>query len=267
MCLIAFAWRAHPDYDLVLAANRDEFHARPSEVAHAWPDYPGIFAGRDTEAGGAWCGVSTPAGLQADLHGRFAAVTNYRDMQPPKPGLKSRGWLVRDYLAGTLSARDYCLAIEAEKDDYAGFNLLVGDSQDLFYLGNRAQGSMRGIIGVPPGVHGLSNGVLGDVWPKTQRASQAISLAIGPAEIETEALFDLLKDERTATYAELPDTGVGQPMEKMLSPVFVRSPKYGTRASTVILRGNTPNGTSLRFIERSFNAQGECTNEVDQQWL
>lgn len=259
MCLIAFAWRAHPDYDLVLAANRDEFHARPSEAAHAWPDHPTIFAGRDTEAGGAWCGI-TP-------NGRFAAVTNYRDMQPPKPGLKSRGWLVRDYLTGTLSARDYCLAIETEKNDYAGFNLLVGDTQDLFYLGNRTQGDMRGIVGVPPGVHGLSNGVLGDVWPKTQRASQALSLAIGPAEIETEALFTLLKDQRTAADPELPDTGVGQPMEKMLSPVFVRSPKYGTRASTLILRGNTSNGANLRFMERSFNAQGQCTDEVDQKWL
>lgn len=252
MCLIAFAWRAHPDYDLVLAANRDEFHARPTQAAHAWPDYPGIFAGRDTQAGGAWCGVSPD--------GRFAAVTNYRDMQPPQSDLKSRGWLVRDYLASGVSARDFAVAVQAEQHSYGGFNLLVGDAQDLFYLGNR---DPRGVQGVPPGVHALSNGILGDEWPKTRQAAQALSQAIGPAHIQTEALFDLLGDEQPAPPALLPDTGVGEAMEKMLSPVFVRSPQYGTRASTVILRGSNQ---GLEFRERGFDADANVLHEVAEQW-
>lgn len=252
MCLIAFAWRAHPDYDLVLAANRDEFHARATEAAHAWPDYPQIFAGRDAVAGGAWCGVSPD--------GRFAAVTNYRDMQPPQADLKSRGWLVRDYLAGAQSAGEYCEAVHAEKGAYGGFNLLVGDAKNLFYLGNRDN---RGVLGVPPGVHALSNGVLGDEWPKTRRAARALSQAIGPARVQPQALFDLLADDQQAPASELPDTGVGQSMETLLSPVFVRSAQYGTRASTVILRGAN---AGLRFMERSFDAQGQPIQEVDQQW-
>jgi len=255
MCLIAFAWRAHPDYDLVLAANRDEFHTRETEAAHAWPDYPQIFAGRDAVAGGAWCGVNPD--------GRFAAVTNYRDMLPPQSDLKSRGWLVRDYLAGTQNARDYCEALDADKNAYGGFNLLVGDAEDFFYLGNRGTANTRGVLGVPPGVHALSNGVLGDEWPKTQRASHALGLAIGPAQIETEALFHLLEDDQTAVPEQLPNTGVGLAMEEMLSPVFVRSPQYGTRASTVILRGS--NG-GLYFKERAFDSQGKPIHEVEQEW-
>ncbi len=252
MCLIAFAWRAHPDYDLVLAANRDEFHARATQAAHAWPDHPQIYAGRDGVAGGAWCGV-TP-------DGRFAAVTNFRDMQAPQEDKKSRGWLVRDYLAGALSAREYCVALDAAKQEYGGFNLLVGDKEDMFYLGNR---DARGILGVPPGVHAISNGVLGDEWPKTRRASQGLSQAIGPADIDAEALFRLLEDDEPAGAEQLPDTGVGQALEKMLSPVFVRSPQYGTRASTLILRAN--NG-GLRFLERAFDAQANQIHEVEQQW-
>lgn len=252
MCLIAFAWRAHPDYDLVLAANRDEFHARPTEAAHTWPDKPQIFAGRDVQAGGAWCGVNPD--------GRFAAVTNYRDMQPPNTNLRSRGWLVRQYLAGTQSAREFCTALYPERKQYGGFNLLVGDTQDLFYLSNHGY---RGVEGVPPGVHALSNGALGDEWPKTRRAAQALSLAIGPADIKTERLFKLLADDAPAPPEQLPDTGIGEDMERLLSPVFVQSERYGTRASTVILRGAQG---GLRFIERGFDAHAKQLHEVDQKW-
>lgn len=252
MCLIAFAWRLHPDYDLVLAANRDEFHARPTEVAHAWPDVPQIFAGRDAQAGGAWCAVSPD--------GRFAAVTNYRDMQPPNKALRSRGWLARNYLAGNQSAREFCTELYPERKQYGGFNLLVGDAQDLFYLSNRGD---RGVEGVPPGVHALSNGALGDEWPKTRRAGQALSLAIGGAQVDTESLFALLTDDQPATLEELPDTGVGVSMEHLLSPVFVRSEQYGTRASTVILRANNGN---LRFLERSFDAHAKQIHEIDKTW-
>lgn len=252
MCLIVFSWRDHPRYDLVLAANRDEFHGRPTESAHSWPDMPDIFAGRDKKAGGTWCGV-TPGG-------RFAAVTNYREMQPAAQGLRSRGELVSRYLGNKWRARDYCEAVYAERDQYAGFNLLVGDREDLFYIGNRDQ---RGVYGVAPGVHALSNGVLGEQWPKTRRAKQRLSVNLGPAEIAPEPLFALLADTQQAADAELPDTGLGLQRERFLSPVFVRNRAYGTRASTIILRGV---GGDLHFAERSFDARGRVRDTIEQHW-
>ena len=252
MCLITFAWRAHPRYDLIVAANRDEFFDRPAEAAHAWPDAPQIFAGRDQRAGGAWCGV--------DTRGRFAAVTNYRDMHAPDPEQRSRGELVSGFLRAPAAARDYCIDVQGRQSAYGGFNLLVADAEDFYYLGNRDR---RGVHGVPPGLHALSNGVLGDSWPKTERARHGLAQAIGDDEVDTQALFDLLADDRPAADDALPDTGVGARMERLLSPIFVRSPHYGTRASSVILRGVDG---SLRFIERSFDASATCTSQVDQSW-
>lgn len=252
MCLIALSWRNHPHYDLVLAANRDEFHTRSTQAAHAWPNTPGVFAGRDKKAGGTWCGV-TP-------DGRFAAVTNYREMQPVQPGQQSRGELVANYLAGDWRAGDYCESVFANKGNYAGFNLLVGDADNLFYIGNRDD---RGVYGVPAGIHSLSNGVLGENWPKTVRAEQALSACIAPATIEADSLFELLSDTTPTPDGQLPETGLGILRERFLSPVFVRSPSYGTRASTVILRGT--DGT-LHFVERSYDANGRTTNRIEQHW-
>lgn len=252
MCLIAFAWRTHPGYDLVLAANRDEFHRRPTQAAHDWPDAPGVFAGRDRQAGGAWCGIG-PAG-------RFAAVTNVREPDPPATDQLSRGALVADYLAGEQDARGYCERVDARRDAYGGFNLLIGDRDDLFYLSNRDE---RGILGVPPGVHALSNGVWGDAWPKTERAERGLRDAIAPAAIEPDQLLDLLADETPADESSLPDTGIGESMERFLSPIFIRGTTYGTRASTVILRGTDG---SLRMVEQNFGANGEPAGRVDQSW-
>lgn len=252
MCLIVFAWRAHPRYDLVLAANRDEFHSRPTEAAHAWPAAPSVFAGRDAQAGGTWCGVGS--------HGRFAAVTNHREMTPAAAGERSRGHLVSDYLAGDWRARDYCEAIYGDRNAYGGFNLLVGDREDLFYLGNRDE---RGVYGVPPGIHALSNGVLGDDWPKTRRAVSRLREILGPPRIEPDDLLALLADTRPAPDEELPDTGVDLETERLLSPVFIRSPQYGTRAATVILRGVDG---GLRFVERGFDPDGRVTHTVDEGW-
>lgn len=249
MCLIAFAWRAHPRYDLVVAANRDEFHARPAEAAHAWPNTPAVFAGRDRSAGGTWCGV--------DRGGRFAAVTNVREPDPPQAGQRSRGALVADYLAGDWEARDYCEAVWPQRDEFGSFNFLVGDAGGLFCFGNR---DARGILPVTPGVHAISNGVLGDVWPKTRRAEAALRAMLAEDRVEPEALLALLADETPAPADELPDTGMGDSLEKQLSPIFIRGRQYGTRAATVILRG----GGGLRFVERGFGPDGVPIHMVDE---
>lgn len=251
MCLIALAWRVHPVHDLILAANRDEFHNRPAQAAHAWPDAPGVFAGRDQQAGGAWCGVGRG--------GRFAAVTNVREPDPPAGDKASRGSLVAGYLSGDQTAREYCEAIHAERHAYGGFNLLVGDQEDLFYLSNRDD---RGIIGIPPGIHALSNGVWGDVWPKTERAETGLRTAIAEPEVDPGALLDLLSDDTPAEQS-LPDTGLDRTLERFLSPIFVCGARYGTRASTVILREMDD---GLRMVEQGFGSEGVATTRVDKYW-
>ncbi|MES1945503.1 hypothetical protein PC39_15349 [Salinisphaera sp. PC39] len=249
MCLIAFAWRAHPRYDLVVAANRDEFHARPTEAAHAWPDAPRVFAGRDGSAGGTWCGV-TP-------DGRFAAVTNVREPDPPRAGQLSRGALVADFLAGEAGARAFCDDLLPKRFDYGAFNLLAGDREGLYYVGNRDD---RGILAVPPGVHALSNGVFGDVWPKTRRAERLLGDVLAHDEIEVRDLQALLYDETEAPDGDLPDTGVDTVTERALSPIFIRGRQYGTRAATVVLR----DADSVRLVERGFGPDGVALHTVDR---
>lgn len=255
MCLIALAWRSHPDYDLVFAANRDEFHARATDPAAFWADAPQVFAGRDLEAGGTWCGVGPQR--------RFAAVTNVREPAAPAPGARSRGHLVADYLGGAEQARGYCARLAAEGDAYSGFNLLVGDGEALLYLGNR---DGRGVVALEAGVHTLSNGVLGDDWPKTRRAASGLQAALDAAaqagaSVDPDAILAVLADDTPAATDELPDTGVGADLERRLSPIFVRGAAYGTRASTVILRRRDGR---LRFVEQGFGPQGEQTQRVDE---
>lgn len=249
MCLIAFAWRSHPRYDLILIANRDEFHARPATQAHFWQEAPGLFAGCDLKAGGAWCGVSRD--------GRFAAVTNVREPPLGDGAPRSRGALVRDYLIQPQDAREYVESAATDKKQFDGFNLFVADAQDLFYLSNR---SPEPIQGVSPGIHAMSNGVFGDEWPKTRRAAQGLQAAIGENEVDADALLTLLADRTPAADDRLPDTGVGAELERFLSPIFIEGEHYGTRCSTVILR--EPEADSLYFVERSFEPGGEPSGEV-----
>jgi uncharacterized protein with NRDE domain len=249
MCLIAFAWRAHPRYELVLAANRDEFHQRPAAAAQFWPEAPQLLAGRDLSQGGTWCGITRA--------GRVAAVTNYRDPSRAEPGKRSRGHLVRDYLLGGLNAETAAEAIEKEKDSFSEFNLLLGDSEGLWYVGSRALGPQR----ITPGVHGISNGAFDLAWPKVRHARAGLERLLQAEDLAPEALFEILASRRIAPDSELPDTGVGLQLERFLSAPFIVSPDYGTRASTVLLVARSG---EVRFIERRFNAAGECTGETDE---
>jgi uncharacterized protein with NRDE domain len=247
MCLIAFAWNTHPRWRLLLAGNRDEFHARPSAALARWSDAP-IIGGRDLEAGGTWLGVTDA--------GRCCVVTNVRDPRDPQHGV-SRGMLVSDFLRGSEDAAHHAQVLLRSAADYRPFNLLTFDTHDAFYLGNRP--GLR-VQRVTPGVHGLSNADFNTPWPKTRTLMQRLHEWMAMADDENFApLFDALADERAAADAELPDTGVGLERERWLSSAFIRGELYGTRASTVVAIGH--DGAAI-IAERRFGPNGRFDGET-----
>jgi len=247
MCLIAFAWNVHPRWRLLLAGNRDEFHARPSASLARWQDLP-IVGGRDLEAGGTWLGVTDA--------GRCCVVTNVRDPREPQLGA-SRGLLATDYLAGTLDAQGHAQRLLAVAADYRPFNLLTFDARAGFYLGNRPAPSAQAVT---PGVHGLSNADFNTPWPKTRELMRRLQGWIDRgSDNDFAALFDALADERIAPDAQLPDTGVGLERERWLSSAFIRGEHYGTRASTVVAIGHDGHGV---IMERRFGPNGRFDGET-----
>lgn len=219
MCIVLFQWQPDSDTPLILAANRDEFHARPAEAARWRGD---IFCGLDLRAGGTWLGVSRD--------GRFATVTNYREpLEQQQPGNLSRGDLPLGFLQGTLSPQDYCQQVAKHQGDYGPFNLLVGDRRSLWYLGNKGAAPQA----VTPGLHGLSNGLMDMPWPKVERGKALLQKAID-THADEDALLAILRDQQRPEPDELPDTGVPHEMERLLSSIFIVSPAYGTRASTLL---------------------------------
>ena len=224
MCVIYFAYETHPNRPLILLANRDEFYDRPTAAAAYWEDHPQIYAGRDLVAGGTWLGITRG--------GRIAAVTNYRDQSAPK-GNRSRGELVAEFLKSEESPAKYLGGVQQRALQYSGFNLIVGDLSEsgdgLFYFSNGGNGTRR----LEPGVYGLSNHLLDTPWPKVARGKDRFQeLLTSPIDIET--LLGLLRDESLADDAELPDTGIGYEKEKALSAIFIKTPIYGTRSSSVV---------------------------------
>jgi uncharacterized protein with NRDE domain len=226
MCVIFLAYRVHPEYPLLLLANRDEFYERATAPAGEWTEFPEIFGGRDLVGGGTWLGITK--------RGRFAAVTNYREPGAPK-GTISRGHLVADFLKSDMPSVDYLAEVEARRHDYSGFNLLVGEfnatQNELYYFSNRGGPARK----LTPGIYGLSNHLLDTPWPKVRRGTEHLSQLIRLPDLETEMYFDLLANEVQADDAELPHTGVGYEIEKALSSIFIRTPGYGTRSSTVVM--------------------------------
>jgi uncharacterized protein with NRDE domain len=246
MCLILFAWRTHPRHALVLAANRDEFHARPSAAAHFWNDEPGLLAGRDLQAGGTWLGVTRG--------GRFAAVTNYREPQAPERALEfSRGHLVRDYLRdGTAAPGAHAARLLDCGDAYRGYSLLLGGPQELVYVSNRVDAP----VAVPPGSHALSNHLLDTDWPKAQYGRSALDDLLATDRIDPEALLELLAERSLVSGAEPPGFDLKLAPELITRMLFIRSPEYGTRSSTVLL---IDRDGGVTFVERQFNAEGAPT--------
>lgn len=236
MCLILLAWHAHPDYALVVAANRDEFFARPTAPAAFWPESPHVLAGRDLQAGGTWLGMTR--------NGRFAALTNFRDPARNKAGAPSRGELVSRFLTGFITPAAYLDVLESCADLYSGFNLVFGDPDGLWCFSNCGEGERQ----LWPGVYGLSNHLLDTPWPKVARGKSALNTAICALPDET-PLFALLRDDSIAPDEALPRTGVSLEWERLLSAAFVSSPGYGTRSATVLLMDAAGN---VRFIEQEF---------------
>lgn len=245
MCLIVFAWRPGHAQPLIVAANRDEFYARPARPLAVWEETGGIHAGRDLEAGGTWLGV-TP-------DGRFAALTNIRDPGQP-PGQRSRGELVADYLSGKQSPAEYLAAVAARAGQYSGFNLLAGTRDQLHYLNSQEAQPLC----LEAGVYGLSNARLDTPWPKLRKARAGLQASLH--DPQPEVLLSLLADADPAPQAELPDTGVGLQTETLLSSVFIASANYGTRASTVLM---VSADGQQRMIERSFGPLGARLGEVE----
>jgi uncharacterized protein with NRDE domain len=222
MCLVAISWKNHPKYPLIISANRDEFFDRPTLEIHQWES--GIVAGKDLRGGGTWMGFHP--------EGKWALLTNYRDFTRPQRGEISRGKLVQNFLEGEENPERYLEGIYKNKDRYEGFNLLVSDGEKLFYLSNFKEE----IEEIQPGIHGLSNGLINDPWPKVELAKAQLGQVIAE-EISEEKLLNILKSTETFPIDILPKTGALEPMEIGLSAQLIRlPPKYGTVSASAVLR-------------------------------
>ena len=250
MCLAVIALDAHPRYRLVVAANRDEFHARPSEPAHWWSESGGlaILAGRDLEHGGTWLGMART--------GRWAFVTNVRERAPVDPRAPSRGMLVPTLLRDRRPVREALDALVGAAQDYNGFNLVAGDRATAVFGSNR--GPRARPLG--PGVHGVSNAGLDTPWPKLLRAKSGLARWMASRSAELDRLWEVLADTTPAADDELPDTGIARERERLLSSPFILSENYGTRCSTLV--AITRDG-EVQFVERSFDRDGARTGQVD----
>jgi len=222
MCLITFQWQPDADDRLILSANRDEFQYRPTQALHAWSEAEGVYAGKDLSQGGSWLGVHKS--------GRFAALTNHRDMGKRGPENPiSRGKLVLDFLTSKVSALEYLQTLEESSALYAGYNLLVADSQQLGYYSNASGEPARALT---PGLYGLSNGLLDTPWPKLESAKHTLTAWLKQHPNDQASLCRLLSSTTIADDALLPDTGIDLEMERLLSCEKIITPNYGTRCST-----------------------------------
>lgn len=245
MCLIAFAWRAHPRYPLILAANRDEFHRRPSSPLQWWPDRPEIAAGRDLEAGGTW--------LAAGRSGRFATVANYRETLAPQPAERSRGELATRFVTSGLAPLAFAASIDGGR--YAGFNLLAASPDAIAYASNRGDAPRL----LAPGVYGLGNASLDTPWPKVRKSRERLRALLDEGAVTVPALFELLADREPATAAGTPDQDLPPDKLRAVSAPFVVMPEFGTRCSTVLLLGADG---KIELGERRFDADGSMNGET-----
>jgi uncharacterized protein with NRDE domain len=249
MCLALVALDAHPRFALVVAANRDEYHARPAAPA-AWWDQ-GWLAGRDLEAGGTWFGVTRGA--------RWAFVTNVRDPSRFDPHAPSRGTLVPAVLSDAAAPSDSIGRIVAGALACNGFNVVAGAGHDACWGSNRADASRA----LPPGIYGISNAALDTPWPKVERTKSTLAAWCARGDTEVDPLFVMLGDTSGAPDDALPRTGIPLDRERLLAPPFIVSETYGTRCSTILTVDRDGNA---RFRERSFDVRGVATFDVDQRF-
>jgi uncharacterized protein with NRDE domain len=248
MCVIFLAVKQHPKYKFIVAANRDEFYERPTAQAEFWAENENVLAGKDLVHGGTWLGITK--------NGRFAAVTNFRDPKQPK-GKLSRGNLVKDFLFGKVSPNVYLQQIQADKEHYTGFNLFVGDFKhdvNVAYYSNISDE----IIALNSGIYGLSNHLLDTDWHKVRGGKVKLQNSLN--NISADNLLEILSDKTQADDQDLPNTGVGIERERILSPIFIETPVYGTRCSSVLLVGND---NQTKFVEKGFERNKNLKIEKD----
>jgi uncharacterized protein with NRDE domain len=255
MCLILLGYKVSQQYPLVIAANRDEFFLRPTQPMHAWETAPFMVAGKDLEQGGTWFGVHK--------NGTFAALTNFRDPIAVRQDAPSRGEIIVDLLESGQPALTYFKKFQKKAQAYNGFNLIFGDPENLFWYSNKK----NTIETIAPGIHGLSNKFLDTPWPKVESGKRALerqirSFVTTGSSRTPESLFSILKDRTFPDDNLLPDTGVGLEWERILSPLFIQSPTYGTRSSTVMLRDQQG---KITVIERTWNPEDRL-NFSDQKF-
>jgi uncharacterized protein with NRDE domain len=237
MCLILFSFKQHPEYPLLVIANRDEFYGRPTQSAEWWQDHPDILAGRDLQASGTWLGVNRS--------GSFAAVTNVREPGAMFPGEKTRGELPTGFLSDNIDPKTYLESIQKCAHQYSGFNLLVGDQNQLWFLSNRQES----ILAVEPGIYGICNGQFDEPWPKLKTGCEALR-AVLKRPFTSEQLMSILTDDSAADPDQMPETGVSAEIEHLLSSRFIRSDNYGTRASTLV---SFQANNTVEFTEQNYN--------------
>lgn len=244
MCLILFAWKVDPDYPLVLVANRDEFHQRPTQPLHRWPDKPEVVAGRDLQAGGTWLGVAPS--------GRVAAVTNYREDKLKRAPKNSRGELVTDFLSGNDSPEKFSRSIDGDR--YAGFSLLTSDADEICYLSNRGDAATR----LSPGIYGLSNASLDTPWPKLLRTRETFGDIVAAGDANETSLMRVLDDRQMSSAAAIEQGALPFALARAVTAPFIVTPEYGTRCTSVVLC-NRAGQTSIS--ERRFDADGKPVGE------
>lgn len=257
MCLIVFRWQANSTQPLQLLSNRDEFYQRPSRAAGYWSDEPHIYGGRDLEQGGTWLAVSTRE--------RLAAVTNFREPQTSASSttspLKSRGHIVKEFLTSPLSAQQFAQNLGAAGQDYPGFNALFFDGDALIYHSNRDQQSFQKL---PSGIYGLSNHLLDTPWPKVTKIKSRFTQVLSREPIlgkqtSDKQIMDLMRDTERAPDSDLPDTGIAQEWESLLSSIFIESPQYGTRTTSWV---TLEKGLGFRFNEQNHKAETQPSSEL-----
>ncbi len=246
MCLCLFAINAHEDYPFILLANRDEFRKRPSAKASFWQENNNVLAGRDLQQMGTWLGITKT--------GKIAFLTNHRHPKFFNRSAPSRGSLVSNFLSGNSAGHEYLNSLE-QPEAYNGFNLITGSSKSLFYFSNVQQE----VVAIEDGVHGLSNAFLNTSWPKTELGKTDLQNLINRDEFEENQLFSILEDSQLPPDNELPDTGVGLNLERVLAPRFINTLEYGTVCSTVVLIDKK---NLCFFTERTFDAHGKLSDTV-----
>lgn len=249
MCIAYLSIRKHPEWPLFIAANRDEFHQRKALAAARWHSNPAIIAGIDREAGGTWLGINT--------NGRFALLTNYRDVNTIVPEAPSRGHLVSEFLQTNTPSVEYASNILSRAAQYNAFNLVVGNPQKSMYISNRSHQIEPAEL--QPGSHVLSNHLMDTPWPKAERLRKALdSIELDFLPDQLPDIFDILRDNTRAADNDLPNTGLSLERERLLSSPFIVSPDYGTRCSTIIAVHKS--GQAL-FSEMTYNPMGEAVSQ------